>query len=150
MKLDKQYHKRTIAGVDECGCSSFAGSIVASAVIINDIDIPRGTNDSKLLSEKTRRRLSKIIKEKAIDYSISSVSAEIINKMGFGFAHKLVMERAVKKLKNRPDFVLFDYHALGSLAAVGRLSLGVLRSMDEIGVENAIYSQTIQIILMGF
>lgn len=112
MTIDEKFTKRYqfVAGVDEVGCCNLAGPIVASAIIIKLEDIPNGVTDSKKLTEKNRRKFAVKLRENAVAYSVAKVTAKTINKIGFGAAHKLVMERAVRKLKIKPDFVLFDYH----------------------------------------
>ena len=60
-----------IAGVDEAGRGPLAGPVCAAAVILPpNTEIP-GLNDSKKLSDKQRRELYPIIKEKAIAYGIA-------------------------------------------------------------------------------
>ena len=60
-----------ICGVDEAGRGPLAGPVCAAAVILPDhAEIP-GLTDSKKLSDKKRRELFPIIKEKAIAYGIA-------------------------------------------------------------------------------
>ena len=68
------------AGLDEVGRGCLAGPVVASAVILPpnfDYDIVK---DSKKLSEKKRKEAYELIKEHAIDYTISFVDAKSIDK----------------------------------------------------------------------
>ena len=60
-----------ICGVDEAGRGPLAGPVCAAAVILpRNLEIP-GLDDSKKLSDKRRRELFPIIKEKAIAYGIA-------------------------------------------------------------------------------
>ena len=57
---------KVICGVDEAGRGPLAGPVCAAAVILpKDLEIP-GLTDSKKLTDKKRRELFPVIKEKAI------------------------------------------------------------------------------------
>ena len=59
-----------ICGVDEAGRGPLAGPVYAAAVILPEhLEIP-GLDDSKKLTDKRRRELMPIIKEKAVAYGI--------------------------------------------------------------------------------
>ena len=45
-------------GIDEAGRGALAGPVVVAAVVLNYDHIIEGINDSKLLTQKTRRTLS--------------------------------------------------------------------------------------------
>lgn len=102
-----------VAGVDEVGRGPLAGPIVAAAVILdlNAIDeesLILKINDSKKVSVKERERLSEIIKEKAISYSIYSVENTIIDVKGIAFANNEVFKGSCNGLKLAPKLVLSD------------------------------------------
>jgi len=97
-----------IAGVDEVGRGPLAGPVVCASVIMPLDDIIDGVDDSKKLSEKKRNYLSKIIKEKAIAYSIAEISPEEIDEINILNAVKKCMENAVLGLKVKPDITLVD------------------------------------------
>ena len=60
-----------ICGVDEAGRGPLAGPVCAAAVILpTHLEIP-GLNDSKKLTDKRRRELYPLIKEKALAYGIA-------------------------------------------------------------------------------
>ena len=62
---------KVICGVDEAGRGPLAGPVCAAAVILPpNAEIP-GLNDSKKLSDKRRRELFPVIKERAIAYGIA-------------------------------------------------------------------------------
>ena len=97
-----------ICGVDEAGRGPLAGPVCAAAVILPaDADIP-GLNDSKKLSDKKRRELFPIIKEKAISYGIGLASHEEIDDVNILQATYLAMERALAQLSVTPQQVLID------------------------------------------
>ncbi len=110
---------KNIAGVDEAGRGSWAGPIVAGAVIINsklkDLyfnaiskkNFKFKIKDSKHLTLEQRERLFELITAKNI-WAVGVISEKIIDQIGVGRANVLAMRQAVENLKIQPDFVLFD------------------------------------------
>lgn len=97
-----------ICGVDEAGRGPLAGPVCAAAVILPPhLDIP-GLDDSKKLTDKRRRELMPIIKEKAIAYGIGFASHEEIDEINILQATFLAMQRALDQLQVKPDFALID------------------------------------------
>ena len=97
-----------IAGVDEAGRGPLAGPVCAAAVILPDhLEIP-GLNDSKKLSDKKRRELFPIIKEKAIAYGIAFATVQEIDELNILQATFLAMQRAIDQLEGKADFALID------------------------------------------
>ena len=96
-----------IAGVDEVGRGSWAGPLLAAAVILPN-KLIRDVRDSKMLSPQKREVLSKQIKEASIDYNFGIVEVSEIDEIGLGKATKLVLERALLGLKIQPEFALID------------------------------------------
>lgn len=97
-----------ICGVDEAGRGPLAGPVCAAAVILPaNIEIP-GLNDSKKLTDKKRRELFPIIKEKAIAYSIALASHTEIDEINILQATYLAMERAINGLSVKPQMALID------------------------------------------
>lgn len=110
LKIEKQYLKKgfnLIVGVDESGRGSWAGPVVAGAVILGKRRI-YNLNDSKLLSKKQRELLYYEIIKYALDWSVGIVEVEEIDKLGVGKASILAMKRAVLGLKNSPQLILVD------------------------------------------
>ena len=97
-----------VAGVDEVGRGPLAGPVVCAAVIMPKDDIIDGVTDSKKLTDKKREALSKIIKEKAVAYSIAEIWQEEIDEINILNAVKKCMVKAVEGLKIRPDVTLVD------------------------------------------
>lgn len=97
-----------LCGVDEAGRGPLAGPVCAAAVILPDhCDIP-GLTDSKKLTDKKRRELFPVIKEKAIAYGIGMASQEEIDQINILQATFLAMNRALVQLEIRPDLALVD------------------------------------------
>lgn len=102
-----------IAGIDEVGRGAWAGPVVAAAVVFpQDVEIPQGLRDSKLLTPKRREKLSEEIKEIALSFAVGECGSSIIEKKGIAVATQMAMRRALKKLKPEPDFSLIDYFTL--------------------------------------
>lgn len=97
-----------ICGIDEAGRGPLAGPVCAAAVILPPhIDIP-GLDDSKKLSDKRRRELFPVIKEKAIAYGIAFADHKEIDSINILQATFLAMERAIGALDIKPDILLID------------------------------------------
>ena len=96
------------AGCDEAGRGPLAGPVFAAAVVLpSDFHHPL-LNDSKQMTEKARNELRPIIEREAIAWAVEEVSAEEIDKLNILWASVTGMQRAVLKLKVKPDFLLID------------------------------------------
>lgn len=97
-----------VCGIDEAGRGPLAGPVCAAAVILpKNVEIP-GLNDSKKLSDKKRRELYPIIKEKAIAWGIAFADEKEIDEINILQATYLAMERAVAQLSVKPEILLAD------------------------------------------
>jgi ribonuclease HII len=94
------------AGVDECGCGCFAGSVVAAAVILPVDFYHKDLNDSKKVSEKKRDLLFDVIQKEAIAFSIQEVDCATVDQINILQARFLVMDKAIKEIA--PEYVLVD------------------------------------------
>lgn len=129
-KLWRKCYRR-VAGIDEAGVGPLAGPVVAASVIIKFkrnsardkpaqsarscvlCGIINDARDSKKLTPKQRKYFyNLIISNKNIKYSVSSVSAKVIDKIGIRRATELAMERCIQKLKPKPDFIIIDGNRL--------------------------------------
>lgn len=97
-----------ICGVDEVGRGPLAGPVTVCAVIMDLSKIVEGVDDSKKLTEKRREKIFPLICDSAVDYSIVSVSPEVIDEINILNATKQAMNQAVMNLKVKPDVVLVD------------------------------------------
>lgn len=108
-KLLPYYQKNKIeAGCDEAGRGCLAGPVFAAAVIL-----PAGfenelLNDSKKLTEKQRKKLRPVIEKEAISWAVEAVSNKEIDEVNILNASFLAMNRAVRKLKIKPEYLLID------------------------------------------
>ena len=97
-----------VAGVDEVGRGPLAGPVVAAAVILDPARPIEGLTDSKKLTDIRRRKLSVLIKDRAISWSIARVEPEEIDRINILQASLLAMKIAVETLAVTPDHCLID------------------------------------------
>ncbi len=97
-----------LAGTDEAGRGPLAGNVVAAAVILDMTVTIDGLDDSKKLSEKKRQILAEEIKQKALAWSVVSVSPQQIDEMNILQASLFAMKTAAEDLMVRPDHVFVD------------------------------------------
>lgn len=96
------------AGCDEAGRGPLAGPVFAAAVILpKDFHHPL-LNDSKKMTEKARETLRPIIEREAIAWAVEEVSAEEIDTINILNASITGMQRAVRRLSVKPEFLLID------------------------------------------
>ena len=101
---------KTIAGVDEVGRGPLAGPVVCAAVVmpLKEIEIIQGVDDSKKHSPKKRELLAKLIRERALAYTVYEVNEKIIDEINILQATRLGMKNALESLKIVPDTVITD------------------------------------------
>ena len=133
-----------IAGLDEAGRGSWAGPVVAGAVIlplgVSDLSQnpvlssgcpERGTptcgrvqglaggcgiRDSKQLTPHQRERLFPIIESSALAVGVGLVPPDTIDELGIVPATRQAMNLAIAQLAPAPDFLLIDYLNLPELS----------------------------------
>ena len=97
-----------VAGIDVAGRGPLAGPVVAAAVILDRKAIPKGLNDSKLLSEEAREELYPLIVQAALAVGVGEASVDEIDLVNIRQATHMAMARAVRALSLAPDFALVD------------------------------------------
>lgn len=96
------------AGCDEAGRGPLAGPVFAAAVILpKDFHHPL-LNDSKKMTEKARETLRPIIEKEATAWAVEMVSAEEIDTINILNASITGMQRAVRRLEVKPEYLLID------------------------------------------
>lgn len=98
-----------IAGVDEAGCGTLIGPLVASAVCLPEGFDASGIKDSKTLRAKKRSELCAHICKDAL-VGVGIITLDEINANPFGQMRKLVFERAVHNLISQtlPSKIIVD------------------------------------------
>ena len=98
---------KLFAGVDEVGRGCLAGPVVACVVILKKSIKKKLLRDSKVIPFKDRMYIADHIKKNSW-FSIGTASVAEIDKYNIFNASLLSMERAIKKLKKKPDLFLID------------------------------------------
>lgn len=106
-EFDKSIDVTALAGIDEAGRGPLAGPVVVACCIMPLDEMVDKINDSKKVSEKNREKLFDVIKEKS-HYSISIVSAEMIDEINILQATKLAMCECLDKIDPKPELTLID------------------------------------------
>ena len=115
--------EKLIAGIDEVGRGSWAGPVVAAAVIFPPFfKISYNLYDSKLISPRERERLSLIILEGAkVGFGVVGVS--VINKIGIGKSTNIAFRKAVRSLNENCDRLLIDAFYINGLSKKNQIAL---------------------------
>ena len=96
------------AGCDEAGRGPLAGPVFAAAVILPEDFFHPLLNDSKQMTARSRDILREVIERDALAWAVEEVSAEEIDGINILNASITGMQRAVRKLRVRPDMLLID------------------------------------------
>ena len=97
-----------IAGIDEVGRGSWAGPVVAAAVILPDECELADVRDSKVLSAKQRHRVVRDIKKTALAIGIGWVASAEIDAQGLSWAVRQSGLRALADLGCAYNAVILD------------------------------------------
>src|SRR4051794_28613572 len=108
LMLERAFIGGPVCGVDEAGRGPWAGPVSAGAVILNLKKVPKGLDDSKKLSAKTRESLELEIKAKAVAWGVGFASGEEIAQLNILHATGLAMRRAIEAMAVAPAFALVD------------------------------------------
>lgn len=96
------------AGCDEAGRGCLCGPVSCAAVILPDgFECPE-LNDSKQLTEHRREELRPMIEREALAWAVVMVEAEEIDRINILNASIAGMQRALNRLKVRPEHILVD------------------------------------------
>ncbi len=118
--------KSYLVGVDEVGRGSWAGPLVAAAVVVHTPDLFPfdAVRDSKLLSDRIRRQLFSLIQE-SCTVRFGIVSNRLIDQIGLQAANVLAVDQALQAFHHKRYQIHCDYIArfkqLTSLAVPVRL-----------------------------
>jgi ribonuclease HII len=99
-----------VAGVDEAGRGPWAGPVVAAAVVLDPDQVPKGLNDSKMLTPVRRDRLFDEIVATS-DFGVGICDVGEIDQINILRATMRAMQIAVASLKIAPALVLVDGRA---------------------------------------
>lgn len=104
------YYKKGVleCGCDEAGRGCLAGPVFAAAVILPPGFECPGLDDSKKLDERTRNRLRPIIENNAVAWAVAKCDADSIDEYNILYCSLLAMNKAIRNLKVKPEFLLID------------------------------------------
>ena len=111
LKYEKELYQKgyeRIAGVDEVGRGCIAGPVYACAIIMKPDSHIEGVTDSKKLTDKKRRELMAKILAECVCYQIIAIDNQKIDEINILEASRLAMEKGIKALAVKPDFILTD------------------------------------------
>lgn len=97
-----------IAGVDEVGRGCLAGPVYACSIIMKKDSHIEGVTDSKKLSDKKRRALVQQILSECECYQVIAIDNKKIDEINILEASRLAMEKAIKNMAIKPDYILTD------------------------------------------
>ena len=110
-RIERRYWREgrwPVAGIDEAGRGPLAGPVAVAAVILDPEKLPRGLDDSKVLTEDDREHLYGEILKKALAVSVALASAREIDAVNIRQATLNAMSRAAQALSLAPVHVLVD------------------------------------------
>ncbi|TME53993.1 MAG: ribonuclease HII [Chloroflexi bacterium] len=97
-----------VAGVDEVGMGPLAGPVVGGAVVLEVGTRIPGLDDSKLLTPEERERVDRIIRRRALAWSVCAVDHAQVDRLGLIKARHLATAGAVAGLKIPAEYLLVD------------------------------------------
>lgn len=97
-----------VMGLDEVGRGCLAGPVVAAGVIFAPHTNIPALRDSKTIAEEERNELSRIIKEKAVYWTIQEGSIAEIDELNILWASIKTMQKCVEQASPKPDYLLVD------------------------------------------
>ncbi len=95
-----------VVGIDEVGRGSWAGPVVAGAVMLTQT--LEGLKDSKFLSKNHREQLAAHIYNTSLATGLGWVSPREVDQLGLSKAVGLAMERALKQISINYDKIIID------------------------------------------
>jgi ribonuclease HII len=98
----------SVAGVDEVGRGPLAGPVVAAAVVLCEGVCIDGADDSKVLDADTRLEIFERIRASAACIGVGAASVREIDRRNILRATTVAMQRALSRLKVRPDHIVID------------------------------------------
>jgi ribonuclease HII len=84
-----------LCGMDEVGRGSYAGPLVAAAVVLPARFRHPLLRDSKLLTARQRELVGAVIRRRALAWVVAEISAADINRRGLGWANVEIFRRLV-------------------------------------------------------
>jgi ribonuclease HII len=126
-KLERAAGCAPVAGLDEAGRGPLAGPVVAAAVVLDFLALPRKLarrlDDSKLLPREEREELFGLLPDYAA-IGVGEASVEEIDSINILQASLLAMRRAMEVLPVTPAMALIDGNQLPALPCPAQAVIG--------------------------
>lgn len=107
--LIKRYSNLILeCGTDEAGRGCLAGPVTAAAIILPTSFEDELLNDSKKLSEISRKKIKPLIEEIASTYAVTHIFENEIDEINILNASMKAMQESILKLNSRPEFIIVD------------------------------------------
>jgi len=140
-----------IAGVDEVGRGPLAGPVVAAACLLPQRYVLPGINDSKKLAEQERYLLyQELVRHPQVFYGTGIVEAIEIDKLNIHRASLIAMERAVKHLPMKPEFLLVDGKYVPETEIASESVVGGDQKVQAIAAASVLAKVTRDHIMIGY
>ena len=121
LSVERAYFARgsvRVAGVDEAGRGSWAGPVVAAAVVVTpDSACLEGVDDSKQLTRRRREHLAAAIVS-SLAYAVGAASVREVDRLNIRRATALAMHRALTRLGAAAGVIVVDGLAVPELGFV--------------------------------
>jgi ribonuclease HII len=126
-RLERAAGCSPVAGIDEAGRGPLAGPVVAAAVVLDFLALPRKLarrlDDSKLLEREEREELFGLIPDYAM-VGVGEASVDEIDSINILQASLLAMRRALAALPSVPAMALIDGNQLPALPCPAQAVVG--------------------------
>ena len=107
--LIKRYSNLILeCGTDEAGRGCLAGPVTAAAIILPTSFENELLNDSKKLSEVSRKKIKPLIEEIASTYAVTHIFENEIDEINILNASMKAMQESILKLNSKPEFIIVD------------------------------------------
>ena len=131
------------AGADEAGRGCLAGPVTAAVVLFDNSFANTTLNDSKKLTEKTRKSLRPIIEEQAQTFAVTHLFPNEIDEINILNASMKAMQECVLKLNKIPDYIIVDGNRMLNAKLGLKCNVGKVLSQEEINLLQSIPNQCI-------
>jgi ribonuclease HII len=95
-------------GTDEAGRGCLAGPVTAAAIILPFNFEYELLNDSKKLSEISRKKIKPLVEEIACTYAVTHIFESEIDEINILNASMKAMQESILKLDSKPEFIIVD------------------------------------------
>lgn len=144
LMLSNYFFNKTLeAGCDEAGRGCLAGPVTAAAVLLPDDFNNALINDSKKISESTRKKLNPIIEQAAISFSVIHIQPNVIDEVNILNASLKAMQECILNLNPAPLYIIIDGNRPLISKNAFKNKLGKVFSTQEIDFLNNIPSTPI-------